>query len=220
MEPFSRINEEYCAYYGIRGTHSGARPSAGDRVGEPTAVWSSERNAREVFEAATERILEERGRLLSPHFVGALENLDRARLFLLAYAADLVQPGQSDLDGTPTCKLLLPEAPLDLLDLGSSASPVAPEVIGMHNFVLDSTDPTLIAQPNWDSREQLLHTALKQLPPVERAQRWKRFEERCRHTLDNNYVLGLADLVVCARILVSRMLRPQDRAAPASESSV
>jgi uncharacterized protein YegL len=202
IEGIAQLEQRYLEYYGMRAAIGIGAAAGAAALPEPSAVFPAERHASEIFERRMLQFREGEPWLLSALFVGAVEDLVGAQLFLQAYAAGLVELKQDRFSYEQICVLSLSDGELQLTTPDNARGQVALEVFGMQNFVLDSNDQRLIDQRDWGQRAQRLEQTMAAIGVQALQQRWLDFDQRNRNRRRDPQRFGLDDLIICARILV------------------
>lgn len=201
------LETSYLRYYDLVPAVGIGAIAAGPRNPEPSAVFPAENRANRLFERRMLDMPERTGWLLSSLFVGALDDLIPMQRFLEAYAGGMVRIDRHPDGAGDVCVLDLESGPLYLTVPENEAWGIAPEVLGMQNFVLGSDDRRLTSQPGWQDRVALLQKALQKPARSALEQRWQDFDQRYYNRPRDLGAYGLDDLVMCARIHVRRELR-------------
>jgi uncharacterized protein YegL len=204
------LEARYLRYYGMLPALGIGSLQQGATFPEPTAVFPAERRASEIFERRMLSMDVQQSWLLSSLFVGALDHMDRATLYLQAYAAGLVELIDEQGGLVQICVLQLHDGPLAISVPENARGQIALEVIGMQNVVLDTNDRRLNEQLGWSLREQRLAATLDSIGDEELRRRWADFDASYLNRTRNLGRFGLDDLIICARIRVRLALQALD----------
>ena len=182
------------------------RPMLPSEQPEPVHVFAPEVNALHYERRLWE--LHERPRLFHPLFVSALDDLERARSFALAYALGLIWPLR-DEKGDRRYRLRLPSLEKDvwLTRARTSGDPVALVAKAMQNFVLGGSLLGAVQQEfTADELARVVAAEVKEVVPTAE-ERLQRFLREVPETLREEQGIGADDLLSFSRLVVRDALQ-------------